>query len=70
MPQQEQMIVCYGCKYPMHYAFASYCRPHGNYPYCLHCEFWRRLKGLSPGEHDPGTVSNGSLTMRRRKKAE
>jgi len=64
------MLVCYGCEYPMNYAFETVDEGGSKIPYCLHCYIWRRLKGVGPDDHEPGTVSNGSSTMRSRGKAE
>lgn len=60
------MIECFGCGHPMNHAWASHSTGWNVFHYCIVCEFWRKLKGISPGNHDKGTISNGTWTMRRR----
>lgn len=68
----DEMIPCYGCEYPMKYSFAAY-EPEiaeGVYPYCIRCELARLIKGIDPGDHEPGSLSKGTPTMRARGKME
>lgn len=60
------MTECYGCGYPMQYAFRTYEIDGETIPYGMVCWLTMKVKGIEPGEHEPGTVSNGSQTMRRR----
>lgn len=51
----------------MYNAFKSYePLPGERYYYCAVCWFWLNVKDMAPGDHEPGVVSNGSWTMRRR----
>jgi hypothetical protein len=60
------MIYCYGCDNPMHHAFQVHRKDGQTYPYCVVCEVVRRIKRVSPAEHERGSISNGTPTMRRR----
>jgi hypothetical protein len=62
----DYMIDCYGCQYPMHYAFETVRKNETRYHYCVKCYLLRRMKRVGPLEHEPGTVSNGTATMRSR----
>lgn len=49
------MIECYGCGNRMHNPWSAYEPEFGeHYYYCLHCEFWRRVKRIDPGNHKGG----------------
>lgn len=64
--RELDMILCYGCAYPMKYSFESVTQGKKRYPYCVKCWFWRRVKDVGPADHDCGEVSEGTLTMRGR----
>lgn len=62
------MITCYGCGYPMHSPWSVYEVEETTVSYCVKCDLIRRLKDIDPGDHEIGTISNGTATMRTRER--
>lgn len=63
----SEFVDCDGCELPMKHPFAVYEPvPGEQVTYCLPCEFVRYVRGLDPGDHEPGTLSDGTYTMRQR----